>query len=113
MTKEGYIKQVDRQTFKVQNRGGKGVMGIETKDTDNVAFVKTAMAHDYILFFSNQGRVFQTRVWEIPLGTRTSKGKAVANLVTLRPEEKITSHMTKIHRWSTPPLFSCLRKTVL
>jgi len=94
MTKEGYIKQVDRQTFKVQNRGGKGVMGIETKDTDNVAFVKTAMAHDYILFFSNQGRVFQTRVWEIPLGTRTSKGKAVANLVTLRPEEKITSLLT-------------------
>lgn len=69
-------------------------MGIETKDTDNVAFVKTAMAHDYILFFSNQGRVFQTRVWEIPLGTRTSKGKAVANLVTLRPEEKITSLLT-------------------
>lgn len=94
MTKEGYIKQVDRQTFKVQNRGGKGVMGIETKDTDNVAFVKTAMAHDYILFFSNQGRVFQTRVWEIPQGTRTSKGKAVANLVTLRPEEKITSLLT-------------------
>jgi len=94
MTKEGYIKQVDRQTFKVQNRGGKGVMGIETKDTDNVAFVKTAMAHDYILFFSNHGRVFQTRVWEIPVGTRTSKGKAVANLVTLRPEEKITSLLT-------------------
>lgn len=94
MTKEGYIKQVDRQTFKVQNRGGKGVMGIETKDTDNVAFVKTAMAHDYILFFSNQGRVFQTRVWEIPQGTRTSKGKAVANLVTLRPDEKITSLLT-------------------
>lgn len=94
MTKEGYIKQVAKETFKVQNRGGKGVMGIETKETDNVAFVKPAMAHDYILFFSNQGRVFQTRIWEIPQGTRTSKGKAVANLVTLRPEEKITSLLT-------------------
>ena len=94
MTKEGYIKQVAKETFKVQNRGGKGVMGIETKETDNVAFVKPAMAHDYILFFSNQGRVFQTRIWEIPQGTRTSKGKAIANLVTLRPEEKITSLLT-------------------
>lgn len=91
LTKEGYIKQVPRETFKVQNRGGKGVSGIETKETDNVYYITTAMNHDYILFFSNQGRVFQTRVWEIPLGTRTSKGKAMANLITIRPDEKVTS----------------------
>jgi DNA gyrase subunit A len=94
MTKEGYIKQVPRETFKVQNRGGKGVSGMETKEADNVAHLTTAMAHDYILFYSNQGRVFQTRVWEIPQGTRISKGKAIVNVITLRPDEKVTSMLT-------------------
>jgi len=91
LTKEGYIKQVARETFRVQNRGGKGVSGIETKDTDNVYYITTAMTHDYMLFFTNQGRVFLTRVWDIPVGSRTSKGKAIINLIALRPEEKITS----------------------
>lgn len=94
LTKEGYIKQVPRETFKVQNRGGKGVSGIETKDTDNVYYITTAMTHDFILFFSNQGRVFQTRVWEIPVGSRVAKGKAIINLITLRPDEKVTSVLT-------------------
>ncbi|PIP64300.1 DNA gyrase subunit A [Candidatus Roizmanbacteria bacterium CG22_combo_CG10-13_8_21_14_all_33_16] len=94
MTKEGYIKQVVRETFRVQNRGGKGVAGMETKDTDNVYQISTAMAHDYILFYTNQGRVFQTRVWEVPLGSRISKGKAMVNLLTLRPDEKVTSFLT-------------------
>ena len=94
LTKEGYIKQVAKETFRVQNRGGKGVSGIETKDTDNVYCVTSAMAHDFILFFTNQGRVFQTRVWEIPQGSRTSKGKAIINLLALRPDEKVTSILT-------------------
>lgn len=94
LTKEGYIKQVPRETFRVQNRGGKGVSGIETKDTDNVYCVTSTMAHDFILFFTNQGRVFQTRVWEIPQGSRISKGKAIVNLLALRPYEKITSILT-------------------
>ena len=91
MTKEGYIKQVPRETFRVQNRGGKGVSGIETKDTDNVYFITTAMVHDHILFFSNQGRIFQNRVWDIPQGSRISKGKALINLLTLKPQEIVTS----------------------
>jgi len=91
LTKEGYIKQVPRETFKVQKRGGKGVSGMTTKENDDIFFITTAMAHDYMLFFSNQGRVFKTRVWEIPLGARTSKGKAIVNLLTLRPNEVITS----------------------
>jgi len=88
MTKEGYIKQVPRETFRVQQRGGKGVSGIETKETDNVYFITTAMAHDYVLFFSNQGRVFRTRVWDIPQGSRTSKGKAILILSLPRPRKK-------------------------
>ncbi len=94
LTKEGYIKQIPRETFKVQHRGGKGVSGMETKDTDNVYYITSAKMHDHILFFSNQGRVFQTRVWEIPAGSRTSKGKAIVNLITLRPDEKVTSVLT-------------------
>lgn len=91
LTKEGYIKQVPRETFRVQHRGGKGVSGMETKDTDNVYYITSAMTHDYMLFFSNQGRVFQTRVWDVPAGSRISKGKAIINLVALKPDEKITS----------------------
>ncbi len=94
LTKEGYIKQVPRETFRVQNRGGKGVSGIETKETDNVYFITTAMTHDYTLFFTNQGRMFQNRVWDIPVGSRTSKGKAIVNLLALRPEEIVTSVLT-------------------
>ncbi|MDO8741870.1 MAG: DNA gyrase subunit A, partial [Candidatus Roizmanbacteria bacterium] len=91
LTKEGYIKQVPRETFRLQHRGGKGVSGMETKDTDNVYYITSAMTHDYMLFFSNQGRVFQTRVWDVPAGSRISKGKAIINLVALKPDEKITS----------------------
>lgn len=91
LTKEGYIKQVPRETFKIQGRGGKGVAGIETKENDNVFATVVANTHDYMMFFTNQGRVFQTRVWEVPMGTRTSKGKAIVNVLNLRPEEKVTS----------------------
>lgn len=94
LTKEGYIKQVPRETFRVQNRGGKGVSGIETKETDNVYYITTAMTHDYTLFFTNQGRMFQTRVWDIPVGSRISKGKAIVNLLALRPDEIVTSVLT-------------------
>lgn len=94
LTKEGYIKQVPKESFRVQQRGGKGVTGMETKDTDNVYFITTAMTHDYMLFFTNQGRVFMNRVWDVPVGSRISKGKAVINLIALKPEEKITSILT-------------------
>ncbi len=91
LTKEGYIKQVPRETFKVQGRGGKGVAGIETKESDNVFATVVAQTHDLMMFFTNMGRVFQTRVWEIPQGSRTSKGKAIVNVLNLRSDEKVTS----------------------
>ena len=94
LTKEGYIKQVAKETFKTQHRGGKGVSGMETKETDNVFSIVTAMTHHFILFFTNQGRIFQNRVWEIPQGSRISKGKAIINLISLRPNEKVTSILT-------------------
>ncbi len=91
LTKEGYIKQIPKGTFRVQNRGGKGVTGLERKESDNVQTILSAMSHDYLLFFTNQGRVFKTRVWEIPQGTRQTKGKALVNYLNLRAHEKITS----------------------
>jgi len=94
LTKEGYIKQIPRESFRVQKRGGKGVTGMDIKTSDNIYYITTAFTHNYILFYSNKGRVFKTRVWEIPKGSRTSKGKAIINLISLRPDEKVTSILT-------------------
>lgn len=102
LTKEGYIKQVPKETFKVQQRGGKGVSGMETKETDNVLSISTAMTHDHILYFTNMGRIFKTRVWDIPVGSRTSKGKAIVNVLNLRPSEIATSILTYPSETTTP-----------
>ncbi len=91
LTQAGYIKQVPMNTFKVQKRGGKGVIGFETKEEDNVKIIQAAMTHDSILYFSNKGKVYQTRVWEIPQAARTSKGKAMVNILPLEQDEQITS----------------------
>jgi DNA gyrase subunit A len=114
LTKEGYIKQIPRETFRIQNRGGKGVSGMETKETDNVYQITTAMTHDYMLFFTNQGRIFQNRIWDIPQGSRTSKGKAIINLLTLRPDEKVTSFLnypvSAVQSSTTSYVLMCTKK---
>ncbi len=94
MTKDGYIKQIAGETFKAQHRGGQGVHGMETKESDDILQICGAQTHDYVMYFTNTGRTFQTRVWDIPAGTRTSKGKAIVNVITLRPDEKVTSILT-------------------
>jgi DNA gyrase subunit A len=91
LTQAGYIKQVPRNTFKVQKRGGKGVTGFETKEEDNVYLIQAAMTHDTVLYFSDLGKVYKTRVWDIPAASRQSKGKAIVNVLPLEPNEKITS----------------------
>jgi len=118
LTKEGYIKQIPRETFKVQHRGGKGVSGFETKQKDNVYYITSAMTHDSILFFTNKGKVYQTRVWEIPAGTRISKGKAVINVINIAPDEKITSILTysqsKINNQSSSNfIFMCTKQATV
>ena len=94
LTQGGYIKTVPRNTFKVQKRGGKGVSGFETQDEDNVYLITASQTHDYILFFSDKGKVYQTRVWEIPEGSRISKGKAIVNVLALEQNEQVTSILT-------------------
>ncbi len=87
----GYIKRMPVSTFRQQRRGGKGVMGMETKEEDYVEHVFTASTHDNLLFFTAKGDVFAKKVHEIPEGSRTSRGKAVVNLLNISSEEKMAA----------------------
>ncbi len=89
ITKEGYIKRMPKNIYKSQRRGGRGIAGMTTKEEDTISQLITADTHDQIIFFTDQGRAFTAKVWEIPEGTRKSKGKAIINLVNLDSEEKI------------------------
>jgi DNA gyrase subunit A len=89
LTKGGYIKRLPVGTYRSQKRGGKGVTGMTTKAEDEVYNLFSAKTHDTILFFTNQGRVFAIRVWEIPEGSRQAKGQAIINLINISQEEKI------------------------
>ncbi len=91
MTRDGYIKRLTPDTFKVQARGGKGVIGLTTKEEDMVEFMFTTMAHNDILFFTTRGRVFQLKAYEIPASSRTTKGQAIVNFLQLPSDEKVTS----------------------
>ena len=91
MTRDGYIKRLTNDTFKVQSRGGKGVVGLTTKEEDGVEFMFSTMTHDDILFFTTKGRVFQLKAYEIPQAQRTAKGQAIVNFLQLGSGEAITS----------------------
>ncbi|MEK9143950.1 MAG: DNA gyrase subunit A [Patescibacteria group bacterium] len=91
MSQSGYIKRVARGTFKTQERGGKGVIGMTTKDEDAIDQVISATTHDNMLFITDRGRVYQIRAWDIPEGSRQSKGQAVVNLINIEGNERVTS----------------------
>jgi DNA gyrase subunit A len=91
MTRDGYIKRTTPDTFKVQGRGGKGVIGLTTKEEDMVEFIFSTMTHQDLLFFTTRGRVFQLKAYEIPQAARTAKGQAIVNFLQLSPNEQITS----------------------
>jgi DNA gyrase subunit A len=91
LTRGGYIKRLSPDTWKTQKRGGKGVMGVETKEEDVVEKFLAVNTHDYVSFFTNKGRVFQIRAFEIPEGSRISRGKALINLLNLGPEEIVSA----------------------
>jgi len=90
-TKDGYIKRLPPDTFKTQSRGGKGVIGLTTKEEDVVDLMITTNTHDNILFFTSRGRVFQLRAYDIPEAKRTGKGQALVNFLQLAPNEKVSS----------------------
>ncbi len=91
MTKLGYIKRMTTDTFKSQNRGGKGIKGMQTLEEDYVEELFMTSSHHYIMFFTNKGRVYRLKGYEIPEASRTSRGMAIVNLLQLMPEEKITA----------------------
>jgi len=90
----GYIKRVPPSSFKTQGRGGKGLIGSEVSEEDFLTHFFAANTHDNILFFTDRGRVFQTKVYEIPAATRTSKGKPIHNFLEIPAEEKVTALVT-------------------
>ena len=90
-TQDGYIKRMPNDTFKTQGRGGKGVIGLTTKEEDVVEHLISTNTHDNMLFFTTRGRVFQMRAYDIPQTSRTAKGQALVNFLQLAPNEKVSS----------------------
>ena len=91
LTKNGYIKRIKTDTYKTQNRGGVGIKGMSTNEEDFVDHIITMSTHDYILFFSNKGRIYRMKGYEIPEYSRQSKGLPIINLLQLEKDEKISS----------------------
>lgn len=91
MTKLGYIKRMSVDTFKSQNRGGKGIKGMQTLEDDYIEELFMTNTHHYVMFFTNMGRVYRMKAYEIPEASRTARGTAIINLLQLMPEEKITA----------------------
>ena len=91
MTKLGYIKRMTIDNFKSQNRGGKGIKGMQTIDEDFIEELFMTTTHHYIMFFTNMGRVYRLKGYEIPESSRTARGTAIVNLLQLMPNEKITA----------------------
>ncbi len=91
LTTENYMKRVPQGDFKRQNRGGKGRKGMTTKDEDVIAQIVTASSHDFLLFFTNQGRIFRMKAYEVPQASLTAKGTAAVNLLNMHPDEKVTA----------------------
>ncbi len=94
ITNSGYIKRLPVDTYSKQHRGGRGIIGMETKDEDFVENIFVASTHDHIMFFTNQGRVYWRKVYEIPEGSRQSRGKAIVNLLELEENELVTALIT-------------------
>jgi len=91
MTKVGYIKRMSIDNFKAQHRGGKGIKGMETIEDDYIEEMMMTTSHHYLMFFTNTGRVYRIKAYEIPEASRTSRGTAIINLIPLQPGEKITA----------------------
>jgi len=91
LTAENYVKRVSQNDFRRQNRGGKGKRGMTTKEEDVIDTIITINSHDYLLFFTNQGRIFRLKAYEVPQASLAAKGTAAVNLLNLHPEEKVTA----------------------
>lgn len=91
LSREGYVKRLPIDTFKAQNRGGKGIIGAGLKDEDNIQTIFTASTHSYLLVFTNKGRVYWTKVYRLPEGSRNGKGRPIINFVNLEQGENVSA----------------------
>ena len=91
LTRFGYVKRLSADTYKIQRRGGRGVSGMSRREEDVATEMFIINSHDYVLFFTNRGRVYRLKCYEVPEGSRQSKGINIANLLPIEPEEKVTS----------------------
>ncbi|MBR2695425.1 DNA gyrase subunit A [Candidatus Saccharibacteria bacterium] len=91
LTAQNYMKRVSQNDFRKQNRGGKGRRGMTTKEEDVISQIVTANSHDFLLFFTSQGRIFRLKAYEVPQASLSAKGTAAVNLLSMHPEEKITA----------------------
>ena len=105
LSRENYIKRVPAATFKTQKRGGKGIIGGTTKEEDEIKTIAYTFNHDNILFFTNRGRVYELPTYEIPLGSRISKGQAIVNLLQLGEDEQVSSILNTGDKFQGEHLF--------
>ncbi len=113
MTKIGYIKRMSTDNFKSQHRGGKGIKGMETIEDDYIVEMLMTTSHHYLMFFTNTGRVYRIKAYEIPEASRTSRGTAIINLLPLQPDEKITAMIPIKEYEDDKYLFMATRKGIV
>lgn len=104
MTVNGYVKRIPVDTYRLQNRGGKGIKGMSMHEDDIVDQFLTMMTHDYLLMFTNQGKVYRIKGYQVPLASRTSKGIPIVNLLNLDKDEKVLA-MVPVERENSPAKF--------
>jgi DNA gyrase subunit A len=94
LSREGYVKRVNPIAFRTQRRGGKGIIGATTKEEDEITHLVCTSNHNFMLFFTNLGRVFRLPVYDLPSASRTAKGQAIVNFLQLQPQEKVRTMIT-------------------
>jgi DNA gyrase subunit A len=113
ITKSGYIKRVPLATYRQQRRGGVGINAMDLKDGDYIEHLFVSSTHDYLLFFTNRGKVYRSKVYELPEGQRTAKGRALVNILPLRDNERVQSVLSTRDFSESPYLVFATRKGVV
>lgn len=109
LTHYGYVKRTVSSAYKIQHRGGRGVSGLQTREEDFVKYISTASTHDYIMFFTNKGRTYKLKGYQIPESGRQAKGSAIVNLIPIENDEKITA-MIPVKEFSEDKYLTMLTK---
>jgi DNA gyrase subunit A len=113
ITKSGYIKRVPLATYRQQRRGGVGITGMDLKEGDYIEHLFVSSTHDYLLFFTNRGKVYRSKVYELPEGARTTKGRALVNILPLRENERVQSVLSTRDFSESPYLVFATRNGVI